>query len=91
MAKTPELILKSLDRKVYVLQTKSPSLNATFPKRPVCVALEDRAFPSPLASLFRVASAFRVTRSGRSPGIRHRKSLTEKAWKHAVQGQAGHA
>ena len=66
---------------------KSPSLTATFPKRPVFVASEDRAFPSPLASLFRVAYAFRVTWSGRSPGIRHRKSLTEKDWKHAVQGQ----
>ena len=24
-------------------------------------------------------------------GIRHRKSLTEKTWKHAVQGKADHA
>ena len=45
------------------------------------------ALPSLLASLFRAAYAFQVTRSERfSSRIRHRHELTEKTWEDAVQG-----
>ena len=44
--------------------------------------------PCPLASLFRAANSFRVTRSKRVffSQIRHRNALNEIAWKDAVRG-----
>ena len=54
----------------------------------------DIYLPSPLASFFLAAKAFRVTWSMRkceafpvpSPRIRHRNELTERDWENAIQG-----
>ena len=61
----------------------------------VCVIwspLLSSQLPSPWASLFRAAKAFRVTWSkrkceafpARSPQIRHRNELTDRDWENAV-------
>ena len=67
---------------------------------PVLIPQQHLPLPSALASLYRAAKVFRVTRSKRrremkmfpahSPRIRHRSELTERDWKNAVKGLGKH-